>query len=57
MFNTHAVEVFGRVRYEPHDFEINWTAPGFDKDASVRLALTQQGQLVGYCFVSDNYEP
>lgn len=57
MHNICSLDLVGREQYEPSDFEMGWVAPDFDKDASVRLVLTPEGQLVGYGSVSDHSEP
>lgn len=57
MFNVCSMEIIGTAVNVPEDFKRNWQVPKFDKDASVRLVLTPEGQLAAYVDVSGHQEP
>lgn len=57
MFNVCEMEVRGKQPYAAADVIRSWESPKFDKDTSVRLVLTPEGQLAAYAEVSGHQEP
>ena len=55
--NIVSQALIGKDQSEPVDFESGWQAPEFDKEASVRLLFTKDGQLVGNFEVRDHHAP
>lgn len=56
-FNVISIEVVGKKHYETSVFERTWQAPKFDKDQSVRLVFTPDGELAAYVEVGGHQEP
>lgn len=57
MFNVNSMEITGEKAYQPKDIERPWRAPNFNKEESVRLVLTPEGQLAAYVEVGGHQEP
>lgn len=57
LHNICSMLVSGKKETEPVDFENGWQAPDFDKDASVQLVFTQEGQLAANFHVRDHIAP
>jgi GNAT superfamily N-acetyltransferase len=55
--NICSQALIGKDQSEPVDFESGWQSPEFDKEASVRLVFTKDGQLVGNFEVRDHHAP
>ena len=57
LHNICSISLTGKKEVEPIDYRNNWQAPDFDKDASVRLVFTPEGELVGNFFLADHVAP
>ena len=57
LHNIWSIALTGKKEVEPVDYANNWQAPDFDKDASVRLVFTPEGELVGNFYLADHLAP
>ena len=57
LFNLISMEVVGKKHYEASMLERSWQAPKFEKEQSVRLVFTPNGELAAYVEVGGHQEP
>lgn len=57
LLNICAQEVVGRNQFNADELLFSWQAPKFDLERMVRLALTPDGLVVGFCSVNDTQDP
>jgi len=57
LHNICSMLVSGKNEVEPSNFESGWQSPDFNKEASVRLVFTRDGQLVGNFSLRDHQAP
>jgi GNAT superfamily N-acetyltransferase len=57
LFNAHSRDLFGEEPYRPENFTGMWTAPGFNLETDALVALSPDGEVIGYMDVGDQAEP
>jgi len=57
LFNAHTRDLFGEEPYHSENFKGMWTEPGFNLETDARVALSPDGDVVGYIHVEDQAEP
>jgi mycothiol synthase len=57
MFNAHARALTGEDEFTVEDYRPEWESPGFDIEASTRVVLSPEGEIVGCVEVWDIVNP